>query len=117
MIRCQIDPTDIAEDGDWQVFEVTPHYRRSRLWLDETRYIVRTEYIADAALLEANRQAFNTSEGKRWGDGQVAARIPLNVFFNSDIARKIKDGDRDHLKWWLDRDEAKPYRTFKGRIS
>ncbi len=99
------------------MFEVTPFYRRSRLWLDDTRHIVRTEYLADEELLEANKEAFNASAGKRWGDGQVAARIPLNVFFQSDIARKIREGDRDHLKWWLDRDEAKPYRTFKGRIS
>ena len=116
MTRCRIDPADVRDGGNWEVFEITPVYRRSRLWLDEKRYIVRTEYLVETELLEANRTAYEESTGKRWGDGKVAARIPLNVFFQSGIAARIRDGDRDHLKWWLNRSEARPYRTFKGTV-
>ena len=25
-------------------------------------------------------------------------------------------GDHDHLKWWLNSDQAKPWRNFRGRV-
>lgn len=117
MTRFRPDAAALRGGGAWEVFETTPHYRRARLWLDGERYVVRTEYLAEDALLESNRRAYDDSAGKRWGDGQVVARIPLNRFFQSELAEKVREGDREHLRWWLDRDEARPYRTFKGRIS
>jgi hypothetical protein len=116
MIRSP-DPRDI-HGGDWEVFEVTPEYRRSRLWISETQYICRTEYLGDEELISQNQQEYNDSIGKRWGDGKVAARIPLNVLFSkaSQITEKAKEGDKDHLKWWLNSEAARPYRTFKGVI-
>ncbi len=114
-----IKESDIS-GGSWEYAPElsSPTMRRSRLWLDEERCIVRTEVLADEALVEDNQQAFNDSHGKRWGDGQVVARVPLNVLFGgiSEIAKKIKEGDSDHLKWWLNRDDAKPYRRFKGQV-
>jgi hypothetical protein len=105
-------------DGSWEVFEVTPEYRRSRLWIDDKSYVQRTEYLAEAALIESNRQAFDESEGKRFGDGRIVARIPLNVLYGStsEIAAKLKQGDQDHLKWFLNRDEGRPWRRFRGRL-
>lgn len=78
----------------------------------------RTQVVAEDVLLEANRQSFNDSEGKRWGDGRMVARIPLNVLFDPtrDIAAKLREGDRDHLEHWLDSEDARPFRTFKGKI-
>ena len=108
------DPRDI-HGGDWEVYEVTPHYRRSRLWIGEGSFIVRTEYLADEALAESNRQQFDDSQGKRFGDGRVIARVPLNKFF-AELSGKIRQGDKDHAKWWLNSDEARPFRTFRGRI-
>jgi len=112
-----VDPRDIS-GGDWELFEVTPQFRRSRLWISDTQYIMRTEFLADDELIKANQEEFNDSIGKRWGDGRVAARIPLNVLFSekSQIAEKAKEGDKDHLKWWLNSEAARPYRTFKGSV-
>ena len=100
-----LDPRDI-HGGDWEVFEVTPEYRRSRLWLDDTRYIQRTEYLAEDTLIESNRQSFDESQGKRFGDGKIVARIPLNILYGSksEVAKKLKEGDSDHLRWFLNRD-------------
>jgi hypothetical protein len=41
--------------------------------------------------------------------------VPLNKFF-AELAGKIRQGDKDHAKWWLNSDEARPFRTFRGRI-
>lgn len=111
----RLDPSQIRDGGEWEVYEITDTYRRSRLWLDDQQYIIRTEYLADEELLEDNRQLYNDSDGKRWGDGKVVARIPLNKFY-ADLAGKIREGDKDHLKWWLDQSDNRMFRTFKGRI-
>lgn len=111
-------PPNVRDGGDWEVFEVTPEYRRSRLWIDDGQYIQRTEFLAEETLVEDNRRLFNESETKRFGDGKIVARIPLNVLYGSEheIAKKLKEGDHDHLKWFLNRDEARPWRTFRGKI-
>jgi hypothetical protein len=116
-MRSRLDPHDI-HGREWEVFEVTPEYRRSRLWIDEMSYVQRTEYLAEDRLVESNRQAFDDSLGKRFGDGRIVARIPLNVLYGSksEIAAKLRQGDRDHLKWFLNRGEARPWRRFRGKL-
>jgi len=101
--------------GNWQVFEVTPTMRRSRMWIDEKQYIVKTEYLASDSLLEMNKAQRDENEGKRWGDGKVAARVPLNVFYR-DIAPYLKTGDDDHVKWWMNHEDNAQFRTKKGTI-
>jgi hypothetical protein len=110
------EPSDAS--GSWEVFEVTPEYRRSRLWIDDRSYIQRTEYLAEETLVESNARAFDQSQGKRFGDGRIVARIPLNVLYGSksEIAVKLKQRDLDHLRWFLNRDEARPWRRFRGRL-
>lgn len=75
----------------------------------------KTENLAEDALLESNRERLNDSQGRRFGDGKVVASIPLNVFYR-DFARRLKDGDEDFAKWWLNHDQNRPYRTFRGRV-
>jgi hypothetical protein len=107
-----------ADNLDWKLYEVTDHMRRWIAQLDDGRSVMKTEYLGDERLVEENKRSFNDSDGKRWGDGQVVGRIPLNVLYSSQhqIVEKLKEGDRDHLKWWLNSEHALPYRTFKGRI-
>lgn len=115
----KIDPTQIRADSpDWEVFEVTPHYRRSRLWIDADSYIQKTEWLMEETLIDHNQERLKASEGKKWGDGRVVARIPMNVLYGSEnqLAEKVKEGDREHLDWWLNSERAKPWRTFKGKI-
>ena len=103
------------DSAEWEVFEVTPTHRRSRLWLDDKQYIVRTEHLETEALLSQNRELYKDSEGKRWGDGRIAADIPDHVFFR-EIAPRLRDGDSEYLKWFLNHEDNLKYRTFKGRL-
>lgn len=121
-----IDPSSIRDSGAWEVYEVTPFYRRSRLWLEDGSYILRTETFIDEALQEANNQARNATEGTRWSSGMGSekggnvpmikvASIPMNKFM-ADFAGGLKTGDEDHAKWLLNSDAYAPFRTRKGRL-
>lgn len=113
----RIDPSKQIRDEDFELFEITPEYRRYRLWVDRAAgtYIVKTEYLQDEELIALNQQEFNDSQGKRFGDGKVVGRIPLNKFYQ-ELAPKIKEGDSDHARWWLNRPENQPYRNFRGKV-
>jgi hypothetical protein len=78
----------------------------------------KTENLVEAELLEQNRVDFNDSLTKRFRDdavGTKVASIPLNIFYR-DFASRLKDGDEDFVKWWLNSDENRPYRTFRGKL-
>jgi len=101
--------------GNWEMFESTPEFRRWRMELEPGKFIIKTEYLQNDDLIAHNQHLFNESQTKKFGDGQVVSRIPLNKFYQ-DIAPRIKEGDTDHLKWWLNREENRPFRTFRGKI-
>lgn len=113
-----VDPSRIP-DSAWELYEVTPHFRRYRCILDENGSMaLKTEYLAEKKLIEHNQQEFNDSYGKRFGDGKVVARIPLNVLYGSEnqIAEKLREGDDEHIRWFLNSDAGRPYRTFRGTL-
>jgi hypothetical protein len=113
-----VDPSRIPDDA-WELYEATPAYRRYRVFLDDNgSFAQKTEFLADDTLVAQNQQEFNDSIGRRFGDGKVVARIPLNVLYGSQnqIAQKMSEGDEDHLRWWLNSEAARPFRTWKATI-
>jgi hypothetical protein len=113
-----IDPKRIP-DSAWELIEITPEYRRYRCVIDDNgSYALKTEFIGEERLIADNQELLNDSYGKRFGDGRVVARIPLNVLYSeqSEIAKKMREGDEDHLRWWLNHEQARPFRTFRGHI-
>lgn len=78
----------------------------------------KTENLIEAELLEQNRVSFNESAGKRFRDDPMGTKIastPLNVFYR-DLAPRLQEGDDDFMKWWLNHEQNRPYRTFRGRV-
>jgi hypothetical protein len=86
----------------------------------------RREFLADAELQTLNAEERNSRDSKRWGAGAGSekagnvplvrvGRIPLGKFY-ADLASRMREGDKDHLKWWLNRDENQPFRTKSGRL-
>lgn len=114
----KMDPSRIPDD-QWE-FEgysqdgLRRHYVH---WIDRAKGVGfrKTENLVENELLESNRQLYDESFGKRFGDGRVVARIPLNVFYQQ-FAERLKDGDRDFMKWFLNNSENRKYRTFRGQI-
>ena len=119
-----IDPERInIPDDAWEFVEITDDFIRHRAVYErlpngDVAYVYRTTPRAIAGLLEDNKQALNDSYGKRFGDGQIVGRIPLNVLFDPklQIAEKLREGDRDHMKWFLNSEAALPYRRFRGKV-
>lgn len=119
-------PKDVQEalsrlpDSAWIPVEVTKDYVVYETVIDiagKMTIAQKTEYLADDLLQKANKQEYDDSHGKRWGDGKVVARIPMNMIFGqSQIAEKLREGDNDHMRWWLNNPANAPFRTFKGRV-
>lgn len=109
---------DALPDSAWTPFEASDDYVRSYAMIDlagnQVR-VERTQYLADDLLQRANTQERNESDGRRWGDGKVVARVPLNKWF-AELRDKVKEGDRDHMSWWLNKEENRPFRTFRGKV-
>jgi hypothetical protein len=112
------DPSRIPDD-QWIFDGVSSDGLRRHYvyWVDREKGLGfrKTENLVEADLLEANRVSFNESQTQRFGDGKIVASIPLNVFYR-DFAPRLKEGDTDYVKWALNHDNNRPYRTFRGRV-
>jgi hypothetical protein len=115
----KIDPSRIPDDA-WEPYDWTPTYRRYICMIDdEGSFALKTEYLGGSDLIDLNQELLNDSYGKRFGEeGQVVARIPLNILHGSgsEINKKMQEGDEEHLKWWLNSEQARPWRTFRGKL-
>lgn len=86
-------------------------------WVDKANGVGfrKTENLVEQDLLKVNQEKLNDSQGQRFGDGKIIASVPLNVFYR-DFAKLLKEGDEDFSKWWLNHEQNRPYRTFRGRV-
>ena len=90
---------------------------KRKLWFYETKegkvtFHVQTD-VTD--IVEANKEAFNASENKRWGDGKVVASIPMGDYYRKIVPAK-QNGDDAYVKRWLNDPDNRAFRTFKGNI-
>lgn len=106
----------------WRLVEETEGRRTFEAWLDKegkTR-IQRHETIGDETLIAWNQHRFDTSgrfsQRTAGAIGTPVAEIPLTMFYSdrTELAKRIRD--RDYMKWWLNSEAARPYRTQKGKI-
>lgn len=115
----------------WEVVEITPTYRRSvgrgthpvsGLPIE----VMRTEHLEDEAIQALNAEERSSRDGKRWSSGAGSelggnipmirvARTPINKFL-ADIAPKMREGDTDHLRWFLNQERNQPFRTRSGKL-
>jgi hypothetical protein len=112
------DPSRIPDDQwEFEGFSTDGLRRHYVYWVDKANGVGfrKTENLVEDELLARNRESLNESYGQRFGDGKVVASIPLNVFYR-DFAKRLKEGDEDFVKHWLNSDQNRPYRTFRGRV-
>jgi hypothetical protein len=66
-------------------------------------------------LLDANREELHENAGKRWNDGRVLARLPMDIYFRI-IAPARKAGDEAYVRKILNDGDYAKFRTFPGKI-
>jgi len=115
------DPSRIP-DSSWEFegFSSDGLRRHYVHWVDREKGLGfrKTENIVEESLIAQNRESFNDSFGKRFSDepiGTKIASVPLNVFYR-DFAKRLKEGDEDFTKWWLNNERNRPFRTFRGNV-
>lgn len=112
------DPARIPDDL-WEFDGVSSDGLRRHYvyWVDKVNGVGfrKTENLVEADLIAGNQQSLNESQSQRFGDGKIVGRIPLNVFYR-DLAPRLKYGDEDYVKWFLNHERNRPYRTFRGRV-
>lgn len=115
------DPSRIP-DSAWEFDGVSSDGMRRHYvhWIDKAKGLGfrKTENMAEEALLKFNRESLDMSQGQKFSDepiGTKMASIPLNVFYR-DLAPRLKEGDKDFVKWWLNNEQNRPYRTFRGKV-
>lgn len=89
-------------------------------WVDKANGVGfrKTENLVEDQLLKFNKESLDMSHGQRFSDdamGTKMASIPLNIFYR-DLAPRLKEGDKDYVKWFLNHEQNRPYRTFRGRV-
>lgn len=89
--------------------------RRYALDLDDERSVIRTEYYAVDAFMTANAEQYKASEGQRFGKGRMVASIPMHIWARQ-IAPRMRDGNIQSLKKWLNDFDNRCFRTFRGRV-
>ena len=77
---------------------------------DTFRYV---QEIEAEPLLDYNRQLYNEAPD-HWGDGAVAARMPLELYF--DLKRQGIMDDERALKRWLNDLDNQKFRTRRGTV-
>ena len=112
------DPSRIPDDR-WIFDGVSQDGLRRHYvyWVDKENGVGfrKTENLVEDELLARNRESLNESYGQRFGDGKIIASVPLNVFYR-DFAKRLKEGDEDFVKHWLNHENNRPYRTFRGKV-
>lgn len=120
------DAAQIPESS-WEVYRVDPDgvWREDIHWIERPRgdfggiSIKRKVNLHEDALLEANRREYEDDKTMIRNNGTSldakVASIPLNIYF-AELNEHVKNGDKEHIKWWLNQEKNRPYRTQKGKL-
>lgn len=115
------DPSRIP-DSAWEYEGISQDGLRRHYvhWIDKEKGLGfrKTENIVEDELLKFNKESLDMSHGQRFRDdplGTKMASIPLNIFYR-DLAPRLKGGDTDYVKWFLNNEKNRPYRTFRGKV-
>ncbi len=64
---------------------------------------------------DRNKELETDSNGKRFGDGQIVASVPMPLF-KEVLAPLVANKDRKAIKKFLNDPDYSKLRTFRGRI-
>lgn len=100
----------------WQMVEDNEYFTRYEADLGDGRVMVRTEQKNTPAMLDDIHQAHMNWQGKRWGDGAVIGRVPLNLYYSSGLAEASRQRDKKFIARFWDNLDHRRLRIKSGSI-
>jgi hypothetical protein len=87
----------------WQMVEDNEFFTRYEADLGDGRVIQRTEQKHTPDMMRDIHEAHMTWQNKKWGDGAVVGRVPLNLYYSSGLAEANRQRDKKFIaKFWND---------------
>lgn len=91
-----------------------------RVWIcqdehDPKKTHVCTTYRVDP-ILDANAEDYADNLNAKWGDGDIAARIPLPLYFSETFLPAVQEGDTAYLKRLLNDPDYSKLRRRPGKL-
>ncbi|KGB27696.1 hypothetical protein GS16_02370 [Candidatus Liberibacter solanacearum] len=102
-------------DGSWKLISYDPETGRTIWYLsDNQRDVYRIDYPV-SQLLDLN-QACAVSAGKKRGDWQRIASVPLSILRSSHLLQAHSEGDDQWVSKWLNNRDNASWRTSEGCV-
>lgn len=79
------------------------------------KVVTRRYNPATDNIIDRNKALHADSQHKRWGDGRVAASVPLEIF-DKDLHEAFVNDDHAYIKRWLNDPDHRHFRTFRGNV-
>jgi hypothetical protein len=108
------------ESEDWATYSYDPmtgikvELKFERIDDDHTKIHYRRTQD-DTALFKMNAERRAENAGKKWGDGAVAASVPL-LFYYDKLRDAAKEGDQKYINRVLNDSDYSKFRTKEGRL-
>jgi hypothetical protein len=106
--------------GDWRVFTAHPDIATYTLMQDiGEAFVTVTVQLDTEPLFDMNRADEAESNGKRFGDGKVVARMPMHLFYTKEggyLGQRLAEGDRKGARRFLNDSENFRFRCFRGKL-
>src|SRR5262245_42807823 len=100
----------------WYFMDEDPALGVRRWGLDvEDGTIIRTEYYAANAFMEANLAQRNEDDSHNKSGYRHVASIPMHIWAKEIVPRE-RDGNQASIKRWLNNSDNLPYRTSTKRV-
>lgn len=92
----------------WRMVEDNAYFTRYEADLGDGRVIQRTEQKNTDVMLDDIHAAHMNWQNKRWGDGAVVGRVPLNLYYSSGLAEANRQRDKKFIaKFWNSPDHSR----------
>ena len=106
--------------GDWTLFSSYPAESTYSFVADVGDALIQYKVQLDSdPVFTLNNEDEIDSQGKRFGDGRVVARIPQHLLFTNEVGnlgQAFAEGDRKHVRKVLNDSDFRKLRSFRGTL-
>lgn len=109
--------------GNWRVFSMQPDTGTYTLFTnidgDPDRWLGYRVQLNSEPLFDMNNEDEIASQGKRFGDGQIVARIPMHLIYSNEtkeIGKAFDQEDRAYARKVLNDGDFRKFRSFRGKL-